>query len=92
MGARCGDLVRVRLSLIERHGRRLRLKRYRHRCNTGHRHIDDFTMKGQALQVMLSTAKVTVRSPARAADAVIIEPIRTRALASFFMGRISSLC
>src|SRR5229473_5078427 len=48
--------------------------------------IELFTMYGHEAQVMLSTAKVIVRSPASAVDAVITEAIRTKMLKLFCMG------
>src|SRR6266545_3408159 len=47
--------------------------------------IELFTMKGHEAHVMLSTAKVIVRSPANAAGAVISEAIRAKALKVFFI-------
>jgi hypothetical protein len=41
---------------------------------------------------MLSMAKVTVRSVANTAGAVITDMIKARALKLFFMGRVSSWC
>jgi len=52
--------------------------------------IEVFTMYGQDAQVMLSTAKVMVRSAANAADTVITDAIKATALKVFFIRWVSS--